>query len=134
MSTASKKPHLVYAHDRAAAPQATTNGWVQNVHRDAIEYTTSDKGVRGVTFLFGCVVVVLGAGFFSWLLLDSMVRAVQNDPHWIDFIIDLPGFLIFLGVSVWALRFFGRLEFFKPLDLPILFDRKRRKVYRLAGC
>lgn len=53
MSTASKKPHLVYAHDRAAAPEATTNGWVRDVYRDALEYTTSDKSVRGVTFLMG---------------------------------------------------------------------------------
>ena len=40
--------------------------------------------------------------------------------------------LIFLVVALWALRFFARLEFFHPIDLPIPFDRQHRKVYRLA--
>lgn len=132
MSAAAKKPQWVYEHDRAAAPEATTNGWVRGVYRDAVEYTTSDKKSRGVAFLFGGVLAALGAGFFCWLLLDSMLRAIQNDAHWTDFVVDLPGFIVFSTVGLFALYFFGRLEFFKPLDLPILFDRERRKVYRLV--
>ncbi|TBO27690.1 hypothetical protein EYS42_16420 [Aquabacterium lacunae] len=132
MSAAAKKPQWVYEHDRAAAPEATTNGWVRGVYRDAVEYTTSSKKSRGVAFLFGGVLTALGAGFFCWLLLDSMLRAIQNDAHWTDFVVDLPGFIVFSTVGLFALYFFGRLEFFKPLDLPILFDRERRKVYRLV--
>ncbi len=132
MSAAAKKPEWVYEHDRAAASEATTNGWVRGVYRDAIEYTTSDKRSRGVAFLFGGVLTALGTGFFSWLLLDSMVRATQSGAHWTDFVIDLPGFIVFSTVGLFALYFFGRLEFFKPQDLPVLFDRQRRKVYRLV--
>jgi hypothetical protein len=132
MSTATNKPAWVYTHDHSAAPEATTNGWVRCVYRDAIEYTTSDKRTRGVAFVFGGVLTASGAGFFSWLLLDSMMRAIQKEAHWTDFIVDLPGFILFSTVGLFALYFFGRLEFFKPQDLPILFDRQRRKVYRLV--
>ena len=132
MSTASKKPHLVYAHDRAAAPEATTNGWVRDVYRDALEYTTSDKSVRGVTFLMGGGLTALGAVFGCTLFLKGILHAIENEPHWTDFVVSVPFLLVFLAVGLWALRFFGRLEFFKPLDLPILFDRQRRKVYRLV--
>ncbi|MFG6447115.1 DUF6708 domain-containing protein [Roseateles sp. BYS180W] len=56
----------------------------------------------------------------------------MGGPHWTDFVVTLPGFLLFLAFGIWALWFFSRLEFFLPIDLPILFDRQRRKVYRLV--
>ncbi len=134
MSAAAKKPEWVYEHDRAAAPEATTNGWVRGVYRDAIEYTTSDKRSRGVAFLFGGVLTAVVAGSMCWLIsLVIRDRFFQVEPLGLfDYLVVFPSFFVFLLIGLFALYFFGRLEFFKPQDLPILFDRQRRKVYRLV--
>lgn len=136
MSAAAKKPDVVYTHEHAAAREATTNGWVRGVYRDAIEYTTSDKSTRGVAFLLGGVLTALCAGFGSLLtgsvLYDNFVVERWGPPTWFEYIVILPSFFIFLAIGLYALYFFGRLEFFKPQDLPIIFDRQRRKIYRLV--
>lgn len=132
MIGATQKPHLVYSHDFVAAAASTTNGWVRGVYLNAIEYTTSSPRTRGVAFLLGGVLTAVGAGFGCVLFLKGMVHALQNQPHWTDFVVSAPLFGAFLFAGIWALLFFGQMEFFRPLDLPILFDRKHRKVYRLV--
>jgi hypothetical protein len=129
--SAAVKPHAVYLQDRAAAPQCTAGGWVRAVYADAIEYTTFAKEIRGVAFLLGGALITSGAWFFSWLFFDFLVRvALTAGP------LPLLAFLgvasvTFLSIGLFALIHYGRREFFRPLDLPILFDRHRRKVYRL---
>lgn len=128
------KPHAVYLQDRAAAPQSTTNGWVRGIYQQAIEYTTFDKSVRGVVFLLGGVLMASGAGFGCWLIgrvLFDGFTGRWGPPTWFEYFVVLPSFFIFLSIGIFALIHYGRREFFRPLDLPILFDRQRRKVYRL---
>jgi len=125
-------PFSVYLQSQRSADEATTGSWVRGIYPSAIEYTSSAKSLRGVAFLMGGFGTALLCGFVCWMSLASMVRAVKSDPHWTDFVVDLPGFTAFFAVGIWALRYFGRREFFRPLDLPILFDRQRRKVYRLV--
>jgi hypothetical protein len=132
MSDTKLVPFAVYARDQRAADEATSGGWIRGTYPHAIEYTTSAKSLRGVAFLLGGLGTAAGAVFMCVLSLKGMLHALRNQPHWTDFIVDIPGFLIFLAAGIWALRFFGRLEFFHPIDLPILFDRQRRKVYRLV--
>ena len=134
MSTAAKKPDAVYTHEHAAAREATTQGWVRGVYRDAIEYTTSDKSTRGVAFLLGGVIPALGAGFTCWMISNVIKRRFFQDTtaDWFDYLVVVPSFFAFLLIGLFALYFFGRLEFFKPQDLPIIFDRQRRKIYRLV--
>ena len=128
------KPHAVYLQDRSAAPQTTTRGWVRGVYQHAIEYTTFDKSVRGVVFLFGGVLMASGAGFGCWLIgmvLFDGFTGRWGPPSWFEYFVVLPSFFIFLAIGLFALIHYGRREFFRPLDLPIIFDRQRRKVYRL---
>jgi hypothetical protein len=126
-------PLAVYASDQRAANESTTGGWVRGVYPNAIEYTTSAKSLRGVVFLIGGVGCAVGSGFFCWLMLGSIVKSLTTHPNgWSYFLVELTAFLIFLATGLWALRFFSRLEFFLPIDLPIVFDRQRRKVYRLV--
>jgi hypothetical protein len=125
-------PLAVYASDQPAAKESTTGGWVRGVYPSALEYTTSAKSLRGVVFLIGGVGCALGAGFMCTLLAAGMLHALNNEPRWTDFVVSAPGFLAFVAASLWALRFFSRMEFFLPIDLPIVFDRQRRKVYRLT--
>lgn len=127
------KIHAVYLQDRAAASDVTTNGWVRGVYRNAIEFTTFDKSVRGSTFLLGGVLMASGAGFSCWLtwsMLSSLL-ALEVSPPWWVYPVPAVGFLAFLLVALFALVHYGRREFFRPLDLPIIFDRHHRKVYRL---
>ncbi len=132
MSEKKLVPFAVYLHNERAAPQATSGSWVRGIYTDVVEYTTSAKNTRGVAFLMGGIGGAFIAFFASGLFMKGMIHALHNDPHWTDFAVSLPFSFIFLMVGIWSLRFFGRMEFFQPQDLPILFDRQRRKVYRLV--
>lgn len=127
-------PFAVYPQDKRAAYEATSGGWIRGLHAHALEYTTSAKSLRGVVFLMGGVGTASVCAFMCWLV--SLVIwsrfFVEGSPDWFDYCVVIPSFLIFLAVGLWALHYFSRLEFFLPLDLPILFDRQRRKVYRLV--
>lgn len=136
MSEGKLLPFAVYLHDRRTADEATTSGWVRGVYPNAIEYTTSTKGNRGVVFLLGGIGV---ASLCFFVVAQSLAGAYQDFRSaagltitWFEWFVVLPVNVSFLAAGLWALWFFSRLEFFLPLDLPILFDRQRRKVYRLV--
>lgn len=132
MSEEKLVPLAVYLQDQRAAHETTTGGWVRGVYPNAIEYATSAKSSRGVVFLMGGVGTASLSAFMCWLSARALISDFgSNDVPWWVSIVPSIGFLSFLAVGIWALRYFGRLEFFLPLDLPILFDRQRRKVYRL---
>ena len=129
-------PFAVYQQTLRAAEETTTGSWVRAVYPDAMEYTTSSKSVRGIVFLMGGIGGALIAFFAAGQSLFGLIKDL-NSPSgeglsWFQLFVALPLDLLFLAAGVWALRHFGRLEFFRPLDLPILFDRQRRKVYRLV--
>ena len=135
MSDKKLVPFAVYAQEKKAAPEGTSGGWIRGIHADSIEYTTSSKSLRGVTFLLGGIGVAaicfFASALFSAALYESFAK--PKDTDWVlVFFAELPFALIFLAAGIWSLRFFGRMEFFQPQDLPILFDRQRRKVYRLV--
>jgi hypothetical protein len=102
-------------------PQAL--GWIKATHRDAIEYTGlvdelegfamwgGTLGFVGVLFLCGFGVYMLVAKN-SWFMLVFMA------------LVGIP-----FGVYITTLSL--RLTIYKPADLPILFDRKHRMVYRI---
>ena len=124
-------PHAVYLHDRPAAPDVTSGGWIRGVYPHAIEYTTFDKSVRGVAFLLGAGIMTGGAGFGGVLIFLDAVHLRDRGLPWLDVLISGAASVVFLAIALFALVHYGRREFFRPLDLPIVFDRQRRKVYRL---
>ncbi|TBO27693.1 hypothetical protein EYS42_16435 [Aquabacterium lacunae] len=129
-------PLAVYLQDQRVAHETTAGGWVRGVYPNAIEYTTSAKSLRGVVFLMGGVGTASICFFVVAQYLVGMYEDVNSagglNLTWFEWFVVLPVDVIFLAVGIWALRHFARLEFFLPLDLPILFDRQRRKVYRLV--
>ena len=135
MSDKKIEPFAVYPSDKRAAAETTTGGWVRGVYQCAIEYTTSAKSVRGVVFLMGGI----GASLICFFVVTQSVVGLYRDFSnsngstltWFEWFVVVPLDAIFLAAGIWALRFFGRMEFFQPIDLPILFDRQHRKVYRL---
>ncbi|MBL0730558.1 DUF6708 domain-containing protein [Piscinibacter sp. HJYY11] len=124
------KPHAVYVQDLLAAPQVTTNGWVRGVYQHAIEYTTFDRSVRGVPFLFGGVGIASLAFFAGGTSFSLFAESIADGGSLFSWA-TLIGTLLWTGAALFALIHYGRREFFRPLDLPIIFDRQRRKVYRL---
>lgn len=136
MSEEKLVPLAVYLQDQRVAHETTAGGWVRGVYPNAIEYTTSAKSLRGVVFLMGGV----GTASICFFVVAQHLVGMYEDVNsagglnltWFEWFVVLPVDVIFLAVGLWALRYFARLEFFLPLDLPILFDRQRRKVYRLV--
>jgi hypothetical protein len=130
---ASIKPFALLLQDRAAASEAITQGLVREVYLHAIEYTTMPKSTKGMMFLFYGLGMTLMGGIGCWftglILYESF--SGKSGGEWLVYIFILPLFLLSLACAVLAPVFMGMAEFFKPLDLPIIFDRQRRKVYRM---
>ena len=122
----SQEPRMTFEHKRSASPLVTTGGWVRGVYAHAIEYTTADKSVRGVYFLFGGLGAGGGALWGVWMLSDF----IDFSPMWFwdTVLMILPAIIVFTLLGLGALIWYARREFFRPLDLPILFDRKHRQV------
>ncbi|WP_194945153.1 DUF6708 domain-containing protein [Limnohabitans sp. DM1] len=116
--------HATFEHKRGTSSIATTGGWVRGVYVNAIEYTTTDKSVRGVAFLFGGL---FGGGIALWGA-SLGVDAIAVSSHWSTSLIAIAGVAVFAPLGLGMLIWYSRKEFFRPLDLPILFDRKHRQV------
>lgn len=121
------EPREVFAHRVSASPIARTGGWVRGVYQDAIEYTTADKSIRGVAFLIGGLVGGSGCLWSAWMSWDF----IHFDKGWLWGIVffDIPAMAFFTLLGLGMFLWYTRTDFFRPLDLPILFDRRHRKVY-----
>jgi hypothetical protein len=101
-------------------------GWIKGSYAEAIEYTGSPQGLRGMLLLWG----LIGTGLVLWPTVISFsatsweYRNVFDIPLWIAPFLFF-GFCLFL--PFWT----ARLELFRPEDEPTLFDRQHRKVYRV---
>jgi len=105
-------------------PQAL--GWIKHRYTEAIEYTNMVEGLRGAGFLiglFGGSGSVFGAAYPWYIGLGS--------GDWFGLLMLLVFTPIMFLFGSWVLAFGLRFDLFKPADLPIIFDRKHRKVYRI---
>lgn len=104
-------------------------GWIRAVYEDAIEYTSVVKQLRGLPF-FWAIFGGLGMGLtFLGCGIWVMSMGAPNDLFpWFAGTIAIIGSLAF-GTYVFVSML--RTELFRPSDLPIAFDRKKRKVYRI---
>ena len=101
-------------------------GWVKRMHADAIECTRAGDGVRGLGFFFACVSLVVGL-IEVWALISVWMDADLIEYFMSIFLV----FLIFVSLLLIPL-FLTRAELFAPEDLPVIFDRKHRKVYQIT--
>lgn len=118
-----------FKKDEAAAYDPQALGWIKAVYQDAIEYTGTTKELQGMAFWWGvffCVVMMSGLASVYYLSFSSSLG--------IDGF--LVGVLLFFtaglgGFGLYMLTFGIRMTVGQPQDLPIIFDRKHRKVYRI---
>jgi hypothetical protein len=104
------------------------------MYRDAIEYTGQKPELKGYGFFIGAFFGCLGfaLGLFGVFTYFSIIAAAPVSFFWIvGNAFALTMLAVVLAVSVWAFFFGLRMDLFHALDLPIIFDRKRRKVYRV---
>jgi hypothetical protein len=112
---------------QAASATAQAFGWIKATYPDAIEYAGQKQGLEGgimVGTFFTLPLIATGLGMMGWLAL------LKND--WFIWALFLGTAPIFLAVAYWSLLFPLRHVWRTPRDLPIVFDRAHRKVYRMA--
>jgi hypothetical protein len=119
-----------FAKNERADAKALAFGWIKATYAEAIEYTGIDRGVRGyaLTFAISCSAMFLA--FAAYIAKDAYFGWASE--KWYSFtitgILMVPGCILF---STWALLWAIRLELFSPTDVPTIFDRQHRKVYRI---
>ena len=114
-------------HQRASDhPQAL--GWIKAIYPNAIEYAGQKAGLEGAIMIgafFGVPMALTAICGTLWLLFLSSSLWFS----WVMFPPALVGMGLFLcWVSLFPLRHVWRT----PRDLPIIFDRAHRRVYRMA--
>ncbi|MCW7537005.1 hypothetical protein OOT46_03940 [Aquabacterium sp. A7-Y] len=100
--------------------------WIKATYADAIEYVGAAKDVRGLGITFGVFAAAVGG-----VIADSGIWAL----HVQDWFVVACGILLTLGglaFGSYMLLWMMRWELFRPNDEPTIFDRKRRKVYRIS--
>jgi hypothetical protein len=112
---------------QAASANAQAFGWVKATYPDAIEYAGQKQALEGgimVGAFFGVSFAMAGIGMAIWILLEA--------KFWTAYPIGLVMLLISTPLAYWSLLFPLRHVWRTPRDLPIVFDRAHRKVYRMA--
>lgn len=101
-------------------------GLIDGVWNDAIRYTSRQIGLSGLSIIAGifCFLVGLYAALHGSGIYLTRIRSIFD----LDFYLYPP---IFFLAGLLALLWSIRLELFRPIDEPTIFDRKHRKVYRV---
>jgi hypothetical protein len=114
---------------QAASGTAQAFGWIKATYPDAIEYAGQKQALEGgimVGAFFGVPFAMAGFGMMSFaaafLWGDSVLASL----------VMIIGCLAMLAFGYWSLLFPLRHVWRTPRDLPIVFDRAHRKVYRMA--
>ncbi len=109
----------------ADIPQAY--GWIKSIYRDAIEYSGMKRPAEGM-IMAGAFLGLLGAGltFGGGVFLLCLFNA-----DWFGVLASAVMFVMGWVAVSWTIVMPIRRVWHAPRDLPIVFDRKHRKVYRI---
>jgi hypothetical protein len=113
-----------YTKGERASSTPIAMGWIKNRYADAIEYTSSPEGMRGLLLMIALWGAAIGIGFGVWRLAEELTA--ENGFN--GFVV-FPPLLFAFGLYMLTLGI--RTELFRPSDEPTLFDRAHRKVYRV---
>ena len=104
--------------------------WLAPMHLDGtyVEFSRNTSSIRGVIFYFSLVMAWLGLKYVVFAAQDIYASAAaHSSAREIIGIIFLD--VITLAVCAWAACIFYRADVAPPRDLPLRFNRLRRKVY-----
>jgi hypothetical protein len=126
-----------FSKTERASDDTTTFNWVKGVYAHALEYVTIDRSTRGAMLFWGIIGLGLAA-FAFWLFIFRMYLTIFHGgrpPDWFGYLIfwgaSLPIGLLFTLACLALSLVCARAELFLAEDEPIIFDRQRRKVYRI---
>lgn len=111
-------------------PQAL--GWIRATYPEAVEYCGLRPDMKGYGFffgIFGALGGLVAAGMNIWFWARVVVNYEFSFETALLFLVPLPFAFIALLFAVFFLAICLRIDLFLPTDLPIIFDRKHRKVY-----
>ena len=114
---------------QAASGTAQAFGWIKAIYPEAIEYAGQKQALEGgimVGAFFGVPFAVTAFGMMFALLV-----LFESELIFISLLLVL-GCIAMLAFGYWSLLFPLRHVWRTPRDLPIIFDRVNRKVYRMA--
>jgi hypothetical protein len=125
-----------FSKTERASDDTTTFNWVKGVYAQALEYVTIDRSMRGGMLFGGIGTACVGLfGFYMcviWMYLRiDALRTTDWQPYAIFWLIGVPGGLALLAFGLLFFFLSARAELFLAEDEPIIFDRQRRKVYRI---
>jgi hypothetical protein len=106
---------------------ATGFGLIKAASNNTIEYIGVTSDVRGMLMLTGMIALGVGVGLGQMFLRTLIYEPITGIFD--AFMITVPIFFIIWGVYM-AIKC-SRLELFRPEDEPVIFDRQRRRVYRI---
>ncbi|MEO5934869.1 MAG: DUF6708 domain-containing protein [Duganella sp.] len=118
-----------YKKNVPASTSAIALNLIKRKFCDAIEYKGIADGTRGMVLFFGALLLFC-AVYADYLFIGGQIGSKKFS--WFQFILTI--FLVAITNTI-AIYFFLksiRIELFRPIDEPIIFDRKNRKIYRLS--
>jgi hypothetical protein len=114
---------------QAASGTAQAFGWIKATYPDAIEYAGQKQALEGGIMMGAFLFAPGGVAGFGMLTFAAVFL-------WSDSVLaSLVMFLSAIGAALftyWVILFPLRHVWRTPRDLPIVFDRAHRKVYRMA--
>jgi hypothetical protein len=114
-------------HERAS-DDARSFGWIKATYPDAIEFCGSKAQLEGMIMVvvgIGLMVGTVGVSLFSFTLFAS------NSSLFVR-LLSLPMLATAVAFTAYMVVMPLRRVWRVPRDLPIIFDRKHRKVYRIV--
>jgi len=120
----------------SSVPQAF--GWVKAVYANAIEFTSMKQAGAGAILVgaaFGLMTGLSVMGAAIVFLLMPILSPVEPEYIAMDvFAIALGALMLLAGLAftLWIVLTPLRQVWRAPLDLPVIFDRRQRKVYRMV--
>ncbi|MFT3721150.1 DUF6708 domain-containing protein [Pseudorhodoferax sp.] len=116
-----------FSKQNRSSTTVTTNGYLKARFADAIEYTGSPQGLRGLLLIWG----LFGSMAGFWLVARFGPSMLASS----DWFVTILGGTLFLptlcAFGIYLILWTARLELFRPEDEPTIFDRRNRKVYRV---
>ena len=110
-----------FSKKTSVAERATAMGWIRATYADAIEFTMTPSESMGVAFCMGILFAVLAFGF-AIAIWPVPITLSESDIH----AIIMASISSLVGI---ACLIFAGIELFGTADVPVIFDRGRRKVY-----
>jgi len=103
-------------------------GWIKATYENAIEYSGMKQQLEGMIMVGAFFGLMIGGGMlvaFTWMLLDF-------SDWWFGYLLFIPALLAASVFTAWITLMPLRRVWRTPRDLPVIFDRRHRKVYRMV--